>query len=202
LKRLIFGRSYNLRIERELKRKSFNVVSIRLYLPVQEGVDCRGLCSVIKCTTDLIRIQLPGTQYHGKHMDFKRADDGLFYMEVIPVPDTAEQANSNRVIDNSDDDSDNDLNDSDDSDDSDDDDDDHDHDHYEHDQEYYGQKYYCNSDTEDEDDGPKDGSNKPGSKRLESIDMISIVHTNCAIIRENRSCKKWQVHFIGSSLVL
>ena len=28
-------------------------------------------CSVVKCTTDLIRIQLPGTQYRGKHMDFK-----------------------------------------------------------------------------------------------------------------------------------
>ena len=121
-------------------------------------------CSVIKCTTDLIRIQLPGTQYCGYHMDFKQAEDGLFYMEVIPLPTNAEQVNSNRVVndndDDSDDDSDGDSDDSDESDNSNDDDDDH----YEHDQAYYGQKYYGNSDTEDKDDGPKDGSNKPGSK--------------------------------------
>jgi hypothetical protein len=102
-----------------------NLVSLPLFL--------RKGCSVVKCATDLIRIQLPGTQYHGKHMDFKRADDGLFYMELIPVPDIAEQANSNCIVNDDTDDSD----DSDDLDDSDDSDDDDDH-YHEHDQEYYG----------------------------------------------------------------
>jgi hypothetical protein len=134
-------------------------------------------CSVIKCTTDLIHIQLPGTQYRGKHMDFKRADDGLFYMEVIPLPDTAEQANSNHVVDDNDSDDSDDSDDSndDDSDDSDDDDDD---DHYEPDQEYYGRQYHGNSDMEDEDSGSKDGSNKPGAKQLESIN-INHAHELC-----------------------
>ena len=115
---------------------------------------------MVKCTTDLIWIQLPGTQYCGKHTDFKRADNGLFYMEVIPVPDNAEQANNNRIVNDDDDDSEDtdysdDSDDSDNSDDSDDDDD-----HYEHDQEYYGRQYYGNRHTEDKDDG----SNKPGAK--------------------------------------
>jgi hypothetical protein len=78
---------------------------VRLPLLLRKG------CLVIKCTTDLIRIQLPGTQYRGKHMDFKRADDGLFYMEVIPLPDTAEQANSSHVVSDDDDESDEDLDD-------------------------------------------------------------------------------------------
>jgi hypothetical protein len=126
-------------------------------------------CSVIKCTTDLIRIQLPGMQYRGMHMDFKRADDGLFYMEVIPIPANAEQANSNRVVNDSDDDSD-DSSDDDDSDDDedsddDDDDDDDDEDYHQHDQEHYGRKYYGNSDTDDEDSGSNDGNNKPGGSK-------------------------------------
>jgi hypothetical protein len=120
-------------------------------------------------------------QYRSKHMDFKRANDGLFYMDVILVPDNAEQANSNRVIndsdddldDDSDDDSDDDLDNSDDSDD-----DDDDEDYHQHDQEYYGRKYYGNSDTDDEDSGSKDGSNKPGGKRLESIN-INRAHELC-----------------------
>ena len=72
---------------------------------------------VVKCMTDLIHIQLPETQNHGKHMGFKRAEDGLFYMEVILLPDDAEQVNSNRVVE--DDTYDDDQDDSDDSDDSD-----------------------------------------------------------------------------------
>jgi transposase InsO family protein len=150
-------------------------------------------CLVIKCTTDLIRIQLPGTQYRGKHMDFKRAEDGLFYMEVIPLLDTAEQANSSRVVGDNDDKSDEDSDDddldddSDDSDDSDDDDDD-DEGYHQHNQEYYGRQYHGNSDTDDEDSGSKDDSNKPGGKRLESID-INCAHERCNHPGEPKLCE-------------
>ena len=51
-------------------------------------------CEVSCCTKDLIRVELPG-ECNGS-MEFRRAEDDLFYMEVTPVePD---QVNSNNVV--------------------------------------------------------------------------------------------------------
>ena len=59
-------------------------------------------CSVRECTADLISIQLPNTPHFHKCMEFHRAEDGLFYMDILPLE--VEQANSNQVADSSTDD--------------------------------------------------------------------------------------------------
>jgi hypothetical protein len=65
-------------------------------------------CEVVKCTNELIHIRLP---FHiclpfqkYNYMKFKRAEDGLFYLDAIPLDlhESVEQANSNVVPDNDD----------------------------------------------------------------------------------------------------
>jgi hypothetical protein len=59
-------------------------------------------CEVVECTSDLIRIRLPSKMYD--FMDFKRATDDLFYMDVIPLEAnaTVEQVNNTVVSDDDD----------------------------------------------------------------------------------------------------
>jgi hypothetical protein len=56
-------------------------------------------CEVVKCTSELIRIHLPFQKYD--YMDFKHAEDGLFYLDAIPLDfyESVEQANSNIMPD-------------------------------------------------------------------------------------------------------
>jgi hypothetical protein len=57
-------------------------------------------CEVVECTSELIRIRLPFQKYD--YMDFKRAEDGVFYLDAIPLDfhEPVEQANSNIMPDN------------------------------------------------------------------------------------------------------
>jgi hypothetical protein len=121
-------------------------------------------CEVVLCTSNL-HIHLPFQKYD--YTDFKQAEDGLFYMDLMPLDledEPAEQANSNVVLDE-DDSSSGDGNGN--------------MDHRKNDNE--------NADDGNDNDNIDEEDDHGDSKRQSWNQSISIAHMSSAIIRERQS---------------